>query len=117
MSIGPLAAFGAAGDVQLADATLRAARQAVAPPTDPGSVPKREVQATKNSSSQLLSEQDEVQVQRDTELQYELIFKYVNGAGSLILQVPSEQALSVKRGILEEFRQRASRPSTPARRP
>jgi len=126
MSIGPVQGFSPGGEVQPADANLRAARTRSGPSPDtevqplqpdPVSVPKREVQAAQTSSPQPLSEQYEVQVQPDTELQSELIFKYVDRAGNLILQVPSAQALGVKRGILEEFQQRASRASTQARRP
>jgi len=126
MSIGPVQSFGPGGEVQPADANLRAARARPSPPPDvtvqqlqpdPGNVPKREAQPVQTSSPQPLSEQYEVQVQPDPELQNELIFKYVDRAGNLVLQVPSAQALSVKRGILEEFQQRASHASTQARRP
>ena len=109
MSIGPVQSFGPGGEVQPADANLRAARARPSPPPDvtvqqlqpdPGNVPKREAQPVQTSSPQPLSEQYEVQVQPDPELQNELIFKYVDRAGNLFLQVPSAQALSVKRGIL-----------------
>ena len=73
-----------------------------------GSVPKREGQALKSASLQAESHPYEVQMQHDPQLENELIFRYVNREGDLILQVPSAEALSVKRGILEEFHRRSS---------
>jgi hypothetical protein len=47
--------------------------------------------------------EDEVQLQRDSELQNELIIRYVDGSGNLILQVPAEQVLRFQRAIAAEF--------------
>lgn len=85
---------------------------------DPGarSVPKPEGQAPSSIVSQADSPPYEVQMQHDPQLENELIFKYVDRAGNLILQVPSVQALSIKRAILDEFRQRPGTTREAARR-
>ena len=85
---------------------------------EPGarSVPKQEGQAPSSVVSQADSPPYEVQMQHDAQLENELIFKYVDRAGNLILQVPSAQALSIKRAILDEFRQRPGTTREAARR-
>lgn len=70
-----------------------------------GNVPKQESPALKEVSSAPSTPQDEVQLQRDTQLEDELIVRYVDKAGNLILQVPSEQTLNLERSIAAEFQQ------------
>jgi len=117
MSIGPVQSFVPAGEVQPADAQPRAPQSrtvsthnTLAPPIhlsrEPA--PTRQTQPDQ-SASEYQPPQDQVRVQRDTELQNELIFKYVDHSGNVIFQVPSNEALSVKRGIQQEFQQRATR--------
>ena len=117
MSIGPVQSIVSSGEAQSADVQPRVPQQ---PPTssreqvqvaqpvrpDPQPAAKREAQAAKAAEAY---PQDQVQVARDTELRNELIFKYVDHAGNVIFQVPSNEALSVKRGIQQEFEQRANR--------
>ena len=55
--------------------------------------------------------EDEVQLQRDSGLQNELIVRYVDKTGNLILQVPAEQLLHFERAIAAEFQQ-AKPPAT-----
>ena len=80
-----------------------------------GNVPKREGQAPNGSSATAQFSEDEVQLQHDSELENELIVRYVDGSGNLIVQVPSGQTLSVQRGIMQELQRAQTRPSAPAK--
>jgi hypothetical protein len=58
--------------------------------------------------AQLGTEQDEVQLQRDAEDNNQILVRYVDQkTGDLVLQIPSNQVLSVARGIYEEMQQEA----------
>lgn len=50
-------------------------------------------------------------MQRDSQLQQELIVRYMDKAGNLILQVPSAQTLDLQRAIAAEFDQPKSHAS------
>jgi len=43
--------------------------------------------------------QDEVQVQRTDGVSGDIVIKYVDASGSLILQIPSEQVLGLARAV------------------
>lgn len=118
MSIGPVQNFGPVADAPSAKASPpaershttanqhQAAERAAQPET--GNLPKQEQPGTRNVPSPADLPQDEVQVQRDSQIRDEVVIKYLNTAtGDLILQVPSEQVLSVDRGIYQEFQQQA----------
>jgi len=83
-------------------------------PPDAGNVPEQEAQALHSPSPTPQLPEDEVELQHDSELENELIVRYVDGAGNLILQVPSGEMLSVQRGIMQEFQRAQARPDTPA---
>jgi hypothetical protein len=52
--------------------------------------------------------QDEVQVLRDSQVQDQIVIKYLNqSSGDLIMQVPSAEVLNVYRGIHQELEQQA----------
>ena len=74
---------------------------------DPGTDPKPEV--GRPQSTPALSElpQDEVQLQRDSEANGDVVVKYVDRSGNLILQVPSSEVLGLARSIGEDFQQHA----------
>jgi hypothetical protein len=114
MSIGPVQNIGPINDGQSANGnrpvgrpqTIGAHRETAQPGT--GTLPKQEEPSAK--APPLLTElpQDEVQVQRDPQIRDEVVIQYVvTATGSLILQVPSAQVLSVHRGIDQEFQQQA----------
>jgi len=83
-------------------------------PPDAGNVPKQEAQAPHSPSPSPQPPEDEVELQRDSELENELIVRYVDGAGNLILQVPSGEMLSLQRAIMEEFQRAQTGTNTPA---
>jgi len=47
--------------------------------------------------------QDEVEVQRDSAANDEIVIKYMDHSGNVILQVPSSQVLGVTRAIDQDF--------------
>ena len=78
----------------------------LAPLAQPGSgnVPRPEAQTTKSSSTAPRSQEDEVELLRDSGPENELIFRYVDKSGKVVFQVPSEQLLDVERAFAEEIR-------------
>ena len=84
-------------------------------PPDAGNVSKQEAQAPQGSSATSQLPEDEVELQHDSDLENELIVRYVDGSGNLIVQVPSGEMLSVQRGIMQEFQRAQARPSAPAK--
>jgi hypothetical protein len=86
---------------------------AVAP--DSGSLAKTGNQAPQDAANIRESPQDEVQVQRDGQLNGEIVIKYLDGGGQVILQVPSSQVLNLNRSIAHDFEHRVeSRPKSGA---
>jgi hypothetical protein len=61
-----------------------------------------EISRSQNAPPVAASPQDEVKVQWDKQDQV-VIYQFVNQQGSLILQVPSEQLLSLARQISQEL--------------
>ena len=118
MSIGPVQNFGPVTEAPPAKASPPAdsshttanqhlAAERVAQP-ETGNLPTQEQTGTRNVPSPAELPQDEVQVQRDPQIRDEVVIQYVvTATGSLILQVPSAQVLSVRRGIDQEFQQQA----------
>ena len=72
-------------------------------PPGSGYGPKLEVPAQKASAPDSQLPEDEVQLQRDSQLENQLIVRYVDRAGNLILQVPAQQVLNFERAIAAEF--------------
>ncbi|MFZ1158399.1 MAG: hypothetical protein WAO10_11495 [Candidatus Sulfotelmatobacter sp.] len=118
MSIGPVQNLGPVTEAPSAKVSPPVERsQTTASQHDPaeeiaqpetGTLPKQKELGVKNLSSPAQLPQDEVQVQRDSQIKDEVIIKYLNTAtGDLILQVPSAEVLSVDRGIYQEFQQQA----------
>ena len=125
MSIGPAQGFAAAAGSPADEATRhnphrtnRFSSGARVPNDDPNrdTVPKAESHDPQRAPSTPLEPEDEVEVQWDTQLKNELIFKYIDGTGKVVLQVPSSEALSVKRGIQKEFDRRAGDAAAKIRR-
>lgn len=83
-------------------------------PPDAGNVSNPEGQPPSEAATVSQLQEDEVQLQRDSELKSELIVRYVTGSGTLILQVPGEQMLNLERAIAQEFEQENARPTTAA---
>lgn len=51
--------------------------------------------------------QDVVQVQRDRETNNQIVIRYLDASGELILQVPSSQVLGLSRAIAQTFEEQA----------
>ena len=113
MSINPVVNIGAMADAESAAArSPHAATTHVdggAPQgTDSGSNPKQEVPVTQAPAPVLEMPQDEVQVQRDNQANDEIVIRYVDGSGNLILQVPSSQVLNLAREAAQTLRQQTA---------
>lgn len=114
MSINPVPAIGPVSDGQSADARSDPRQQPasaasgteIAQP-DPGTQPNQETRIPQNVSESNDLPQDEVQVQRDTETT-EIVIKYLDRSGSVILQVPSSQVLALAHAIAQDFHQAAT---------
>jgi len=119
MSISPAITFttipqASSPDAQsLADSHEPRAQNVVSLPKA-GEVSDAEVQAPKDDSASSQLPEDEVQLQHDTELQQELIVRYMDKAGNLILQLPNAQTLDLQRAIAAEFDQPKSHASAEA---
>jgi len=74
---------------------------------DPGTAPSQEIRVAQTVSTSPELPQDEVQVQRDSDADDEIVIKYVDHSGNLILQVPSSEVLGLARAIGEDFQQHA----------
>jgi S-adenosylmethionine hydrolase len=86
----------------------RTADQNVTPvQTDTGTSPKQEVSQVPLNSTSTELPQDKVQVQRDSETNGEVVIKYLDHFGNLIVQMPSSQMLGVTRAIDQDLKQEA----------
>ena len=72
-----------------------------------GGAPTGEIGGTQNASVVVSSPQDEVKMQMDSPGEI-AVYQFVNQHGSLILQVPSQQLLSLARQISQELAQEAA---------
>jgi uncharacterized FlaG/YvyC family protein len=112
MSINPVQAISQIVEERLANAKSRQ-QQPPAPvevqTTDPnaGRPPKADAQEKQNPSASAELPQDEVRVQRDSQTNDDVVVKYMDHSGDLILQVPSSQVLGVARAIDQDFRAEA----------
>jgi hypothetical protein len=119
MSINPVRAILQIVEARLANGTSRP-EQAPAPTetknNDPntGNPPKPEIQEAQNAPASAELPQDEVDVQRDTQTNGDVVVKYKDPSGNLILQVPSTQVLGVARAITQDFRTEAKARETTA---
>jgi uncharacterized FlaG/YvyC family protein len=77
------------------------------PPPNLGTNSKQEIHTVQRASSSAELPQDEVRVLRDKETNGEIVIKYLDHSGNVILQVPSSQMLGVTRAIDQEFLDRA----------
>jgi uncharacterized FlaG/YvyC family protein len=113
MSINPVPGIGSATDPQSASAGHRAAPSSTAgaraesTQSNSGTAPKQEIQKTQKTPAPAAEPQDEVQVQRDQETNGEIVIRYLDRSGDVILQVPSSQVLDVTRAIDANLQQEA----------
>jgi len=74
---------------------------------DPGSSPKPESHDPQTAPSSAQMPQDEVQVQRDSGTNGDIVIKYMDHFGNVVLQIPSSQVLGVAHAIDQELAQEA----------
>jgi hypothetical protein len=72
-----------------------------------GTLSKQNSSAARNVSSTYELPQDVVEVHQDPDIKNQIIIQYLDQANDVVLQVPSNQELSVERGIAQEFQQAA----------
>lgn len=85
---------------RLAEPNAGAARLAV---PELGPSPKPKIHDPQNAAVSAEMPQDEVQVQRDSSTNGDIVIKYLDHSGEVVLQIPSSQVLGVARAIDEEL--------------
>ena len=80
---------------------------AVSAAPDLGIKPKEEIRAAQSHSTSAPVQRDEVRVQRDEESNGQIVIKYMDAAGNLILQIPSSQVLGLARAIEQALQEQA----------
>jgi len=75
------------------------------PVSDPDS--KQEIATRRHTSQAAELPRDEVQVQRDTESNGQIVIRYLDQSGQVILQVPSSQVLGLARAIEQALEKQA----------
>lgn len=104
MGMNPVQGIGSADDRTLRSTEPVSPLPAERPePPDSGPPSKREIASDRNVSPLSEIPQDEVEVQRDSEANDEIVIRYMDHAGNLVLQVPSSQVLNVARGIDQDL--------------
>ena len=91
-------------------ASVSLARKAHNPVPDSGTPAKRENQGVQDAASAPEMPQDEVEVQREGKLNGEIVIKYLDRSGDVILQVPSPQVLNLDRSIAHDTASPAESP-------
>jgi len=120
MSINPVPATGPNEQAVFVGAAAKAASSAASPsppasaPPDPGTEPKSETASPHDLSAAGGMSQDEVCVQRDSGLNGQIVIKYLDSEGNLILQIPSSQVLGLAKAI-EQALQDGAESVKPAR--
>jgi hypothetical protein len=113
MSINPVQGIGPADATRFDNANSRPAPQTQAGETAKsaqpaaGNPPKQEVRASETAKLSAPLPQDEVEVQRDSTADGEIVIKYLDHSGNVILQVPSSEVLGVTRAIDRDFQREA----------
>jgi hypothetical protein len=110
MSIAPVQSFPPVASEQGRNQRLGTVQSQVAPAqpqTVSGSLPKQEPSPAKSVPSTDELSQDVVEVHQDPEIKDQIIIQYLDQAKNVVLQVPSNQELSVERGIAQEFQDAA----------
>jgi hypothetical protein len=111
MSISPVLINVSTLDAQSQDKQPRSApepaAQAKSSPPGTGNLSKRESKNLPASAQPFELPEDEVQVQRDAETNGEVVIRYLDHSGSVILQLPSSQMLGLTRAIEQGLEQQA----------
>jgi len=104
MSIHPVPIIPPATETAEARDSGRAPSSRPAPPRpDSGNAPDPEAASSQNNSPLSRMAEDEVEVQRDSQTNGEIVVRYVDHSGNVILQMPSAQVLNVTRAIDQDL--------------
>lgn len=121
MSINPVPATGPSEQAVFVNTAARAPSPAAPQPQtspvapDSGPKPKSETHSSHDLSAASQMSQDEVRVQRDSGVNGQIVIKYLDSEGNLILQIPSSQVLGLARAIEQALEDGAqARKSEPA---
>ena len=113
MSINPVPITSSIDPTAAADAAVRKnsspephPRTASASP-DLGNKPKEEIRPAQSHRTSAPAQRDEVRVQRDEEANGQIVIKYMDAAGNLVLQIPSSQVLGLARAIEQALQEQA----------
>jgi uncharacterized FlaG/YvyC family protein len=79
---------------------------------DAGAAPKPEITAPQPSSATSELPEDKVQVLRDSATNNDVVVKYLDHSGNVIVQVPSSELLGLARSISEDFARSARERTT-----
>lgn len=89
------------------DAGRHPAGSARAVQPNSGTSPNQNIHRSQPTPTSADMAEDEVQVQREDPINGEIVIRYVDHSGKLILQVPSAQVLDVARGIEQSLKDTA----------
>ena len=112
MSIHPVPMLGTAADPIANDPRLReAARMPSRPTSEPDSGKKSRVENRRlePSMDSPPMRQDEVQVQRVNGASGDIVIRYLDASGNLILQIPSSQLLGLAKAVDQALAEQAHR--------
>lgn len=111
MSIAPVEGISATRNEQVERPSLGSgtpqSRPVPSAQTVSGGFSEQESFPAKNVPSTYELPVDVVEVHQDPDIKGQIIIQYLDHTGSLILQVPSTEELSVERGIAQEFQESA----------
>ena len=79
------------------------------PRPDSGTKPREEIRSSQPPSEPRETPQDEVQVQRTNGASGDIVIKYLDASGNLILQIPSAQVLGLARAVERALEEQAKR--------
>src|SRR5579864_4399546 len=76
---------------------------------DSGTKPREEIRSPQRTTDSAEMSKDEVQVQRVDGASGQIVIKYVDSSGDLILQIPSSQVLGLARAVEQALQEQANR--------
>jgi hypothetical protein len=113
MSVHPVPTLSPVTDVLVGDAKprvdVRAPSQPASAQPGPGKNPKKENPTLELSMAEPEIPRDEVQVQRVNGATGDIVIRYLDASGNLILQIPSSQLLGLAKAVDQALEQQANR--------
>ena len=121
MSINPVQTISYATPASPTTAAVRSSHartpdpQGPSTPPNSGPEPRQEIRSRPRTSEGSEIAKDEVQVQRDSESNGQIVIKYLDHSGRVILQIPSSQVLGLARAIERALEEQATRRASASR--